>query len=313
MTDSKGTPNSAANAALQHYFDDLIGPSPIKTLDVEPVFSLSSVPQEDSTQAKLAQAERLLAKANSVANLLTSHIDDAPPAILADSLHTSQTHSIPEFAAPPSASILPTFSTNMWMLNEQVASLSAEPSLNQENENSEINTRLDKENAENADIYSKQSNVGQMRSVSISLKDSLPNRFQVLLCEIAHVTIAIPLVELGGIHKLSKISALAKQPNWCLGLLVKGNDKFTCIDALTWLLGPQYAEKAQTRNYQFGVQLGKSPYLLCCDNVSTTIEVCKDDIKWRENTQKRPWLQGMLKERMCALIDGAHMVNDVLA
>jgi purine-binding chemotaxis protein CheW len=29
----------------------------------------------------------------------------------------------------------------------------------------------------------------------------------------------------------------------------------------------------------------------------------KEDVKWRTNDSKRPWLAGVIKEKMCALID----------
>lgn len=179
------------------------------------------------------------------------------------------------------------------------------------------NAQQDKEISEIADITYKQ----EIRSLDVSLQESLPAHFQVLLCEVSGVTIAIPLIELGGIHKIDKLSMVAKKASWFKGVLIKGNDKYNCIDAATWLVPEKYSKAKQANNagehaqqdeYKFAVQLGKSPYALCCNSISHTIELTTGDVKWRANTKTHPWLAGLLKEKMCALIDGAKMVQEVL-
>lgn len=152
----------------------------------------------------------------------------------------------------------------------------------------------------------------QIRSTAISLKDSLPNQFAVLLCNIANITVAIPLVELGGIHKISKLSTIAGQPSWSKGMLIKGDDKFTCIDASAWIQTASHKGSAQNIEYKYALQLGKTPYALCCNSISTTVDISKDEINWRDNSHTRRWLTGLLKQRMCALIDGAQMLQEVL-
>jgi purine-binding chemotaxis protein CheW len=254
-----------SNQALQHYFDELMCEEPAAVLPEKP---LDFEPVDEHTQFKISQADRLLAKASSIANLLTDE---------------------PQCLFQPSAS--PTHA-----LNDQ------------------INQTVNKVNSADADItYTSANNEDLTRDISISLKDSLSSRFQVLLFGIANVTIAIPLVELGGIYEVTKISPIAKQPSWCNGILVKGNDKFICVDASAWLVSSQYVKTQQDKEYKFVLQLGKSPYVLCCNTISTTVDLAKEDIKWREDTKNRPWLSGLLKERMCALIDGARMIEDVLA
>ena len=289
---------SAANKALQHYFDDLTSP---QVAHISLPNNAEFVPQDPQIQYKIGHAERLLAKANCLANLLTDSAHE--------SKNTRSHLSVSELIDPK----LTPQVTNVCTIDEGEIPSSSAAMLNNGINNNEKNTTLDKENRVNADIYNTRSNnSGQTRKLSISLKDSLPNRFQVLLCDIANVTIAIPLIELGGIHQLTQISSIAKQPSWCRGILIKGSDKFTCIDAAAWLVPKRYAATKLRSEYEFAVQLGKSPYVLCCNSVRATLEVCKDDIKWRDNTTNRPWLSGLLKEKMCALIDGAQMLQDVL-
>jgi purine-binding chemotaxis protein CheW len=33
-----------------------------------------------------------------------------------------------------------------------------------------------------------------------------------------------------------------------------------------------------------------------------------DDVKWRTSASKRPWLAGVIKEKMCALIDVDNLI-----
>lgn len=153
--------------------------------------------------------------------------------------------------------------------------------------------------------------IEQLRNLQKSLKDSLSNKFQVLLCEISSMKIAIPLVELGGIHQIPAISQVAKQAKWCAGVLINDSGNYTCIDASAWLK-PYKADNNSVDDYKFGLQLGKTSFLLCCNSIKDTVELCKDDVKWRDNLSTQPWLAGLVKKEMCALIDGAYMVQDVL-
>ncbi|MGB3725114.1 MAG: chemotaxis protein CheW [Glaciecola sp.] len=151
------------------------------------------------------------------------------------------------------------------------------------------------------------------RDTSVSLNAFLESQFQVLLCEVAGVTLALPLVELGGIHKVTKITPIVGKPKWFLGVLVKGEQKYQCIDTAMWIMPERTIDRtSDDTEYKFAVQLGKTPFVLCCDKISTTITLNKDEVKWRDNSQNRPWLAGLLKEKMCALVDGAKMVQDVL-
>jgi purine-binding chemotaxis protein CheW len=150
----------------------------------------------------------------------------------------------------------------------------------------------------------------ELRSLEISLQQSLPERFQVLLCQIGGMTIAVPLLELGGIYPLTNVSKLAGKPNWFLGILIKGEHKYQCIDAFQWLKPEKHTSLANNDNkYQFAIQLAKSPFVVCVDSVSTTLEVQKTDVKWHSEKNRRPWLAGVIKEQMVALVDGAKIAD----
>lgn len=145
--------------------------------------------------------------------------------------------------------------------------------------------------------------VTQLRS-DISLKERLGVRFQALFFDVAGLTLAVPLVELGGIHKISSISHIVGKPAWFKGVMIRGSDKINCVDSARWVMPEQYSEKLQDSiHYRYLVMLDKSPWGLMSEALINTVELTKDDVKWRADTTKRPWLAGMVKEKMCALID----------
>lgn len=147
-------------------------------------------------------------------------------------------------------------------------------------------------------------------SAPISLQDSLDERFQALFFEVAGLTLAVPLIELGGIHEITKVAPIIGKPKWFMGVMLKNEDKFNVVDSARWVMPEKYDEKmAENLNYRFLINLGKTPWGLACEKLVNTVELSKSDVKWRNNSGKRPWLAGMVKERMCALINVEELVE----
>jgi purine-binding chemotaxis protein CheW len=147
-------------------------------------------------------------------------------------------------------------------------------------------------------------------SAPIILQDLLDERFQALFFEVAGLTLAVPLIELGGIHEMTKIAPIIGKPDWFMGVMLKNEDKFNVVDSARWVMPEKYDdEMAENLHYQFIINLGKTPWGLTCERLINTVELNKSDVKWRTNTGKRPWLAGMVKEKMCALINVAELVK----
>ncbi|MFC3120389.1 chemotaxis protein CheW [Agaribacter flavus] len=143
----------------------------------------------------------------------------------------------------------------------------------------------------------------------LSLEKRLPSTFQALFFEVAGIKLAIPLVELGGIHEMKKLTPLPGKADWVLGVLIKGSEKLNCIDTAKWVMPERYTQQlADSLQYSYAVQLGKTPWVLACEALKDTEELSITDIKWRDQTGSRPWLAGMVKEKMCALIDAEKLV-----
>lgn len=287
---------SAAKSAVKNYFEDLM--QPLAT----PIENTPDILENE----KLSEAERLLRKAQDISLLLH---DEAPSSVKEQQQETLAQNASPTYVKTSHSSLnQPVLLDKPYFEDKQNPHLERVLSA-KELAHQALGKNNYQENPQDAEIE----DIQETRDACVDLKEHLDNRFQVLLCEVAGLTLAIPLVELGGIHKLTKISPIVGKPEWFMGVLIKGSEKFQCIDTARWIMPEKYTPQlAEKLDYQFAIQLGKTPYVICCDSISTTIELSKDEVKWRVNDGKRPWLAGLLKEKMCALIDGARMVQVVL-
>ncbi len=142
------------------------------------------------------------------------------------------------------------------------------------------------------------------------LQDSLEFEFQALFFEVAGLTLAVPLTTLGGIHQIDKVGPLFGKPPWFMGVMLHREAKLNVVDTACWVMPEKYDENlAESLNYRYLIMLGDSFWGLASEKLVNTVNLTKDDVKWRESTGKRPWLAGMVKEKMCALID----VNELIS
>ena len=144
----------------------------------------------------------------------------------------------------------------------------------------------------------------------VALQDSLDFRFQALFFEVAGLTLAVPLTTLGGIHQIDKISPLFGKPDWFMGVMLHRESKLSVVDSAKWVMPEKYTEElAESLNYRYLIMLGESEWGLASEKLVNTVNLTKDDVKWRGSTGKRPWLAGMVKEKMCALIDVEELIS----
>ncbi len=61
-------------------------------------------------------------------------------------------------------------------------------------------------------------------------------------------------------------------------------------------------DETYKEQYQYIVMLGESMWGLASTQLMGTELLNTDKVRWRETAGKRPWLAGMVKEKMCALI-----------
>jgi purine-binding chemotaxis protein CheW len=134
--------------------------------------------------------------------------------------------------------------------------------------------------------------------------------FQVLFFEVAGLTLAVPLTELGGIHELEKVNPMLGKSHWFKGVMLHRDEKFNVVDTAKWIMPEKSAEKlAGSTKYQYLIVLDESRWGLACESLVTTVTLQPDEVKWRKVDSKRPWLAGMVKKKMCALVNVKQLVS----
>jgi purine-binding chemotaxis protein CheW len=135
-------------------------------------------------------------------------------------------------------------------------------------------------------------------------KEYRSGEFQTLFFDVAGLTVAVPLTELGGIHKMDKLNNLPGKPDWFMGVMLHRDEKISVVDTALWVMPEKYDEQmANDLDYQYIIMLDNSNWGLACGALVNTVILTQDDVKWRESSGRRPWLAGLIKERMCALLD----------
>lgn len=124
------------------------------------------------------------------------------------------------------------------------------------------------------------------------------NEFPALFFIISGVTFAVPLTELGGIHKLEKVTPLFGKPDWFSGVMTMREEKLNAVDGARWFMPGKEIDDP----YQYLILLGESKWGIECHQLIGTETLHVDQIKWRDKPGKRPWLAGMVKDKMCALL-----------
>jgi len=134
--------------------------------------------------------------------------------------------------------------------------------------------------------------------------------FQALFFNVAGLTIAVPLIELGGIHKIEKTTSLMGKPDWFKGVMLYRDEKINVVDTALWVMPEKYDENMKSSlNYQYVIMLSESEWGLTAENLVDTVVLKQDEVKWLDNTSKRPWLAGLVKDKMCALLDVTALIQ----
>lgn len=126
--------------------------------------------------------------------------------------------------------------------------------------------------------------------------------FQVLYFDVNGVTFAVPLDELGGIHRMTTLNHLIGRPAWYLGLQTNRDSQLDVVDTAKWVMAEKLHDESYKQAYQYIVMLDESAWGLASTQLMGTELLSTEKVRWREQVGKRPWLAGMVKEKMCALI-----------
>lgn len=139
--------------------------------------------------------------------------------------------------------------------------------------------------------------------ITESLIDTLDEQFQVLFFKVAGLTLAVPLVSLGGIVKIERVNHIMGRPNWYHGVQAHRGSQLNVVDTCAWVMPEKYDDKlAQSVNYQYIVLLENSNWGLACESLVNSVKILKSEVNWRTKAGKRPWLAGVVKEQMCGIL-----------
>ena len=128
--------------------------------------------------------------------------------------------------------------------------------------------------------------------------------FQALFFNVGGLTVAVPLIDLGGIHNIDKITALMGKPEWFNGVMLHRDEKINVVDTALWVMPEKCDETMKNSlNYQYVIMLSNSAWGLTAENLVDTVVLTQDEVKWLDTPSKRPWLAGLVKDKMCALLD----------
>lgn len=140
-------------------------------------------------------------------------------------------------------------------------------------------------------------------SITHNLQEVLEDEFQVLFFNVAGLTLAVPLVSLGGIIKIDRINHIIGRPSWFKGVQTHRDSKINVVDTCAWVMPEKYTpELAETVDYQYLVMLENSDWGLTCESLVNAVKIDKSHVNWREKPGKRPWLAGVVKQQMCGIL-----------
>ncbi|TCN85777.1 chemotaxis protein CheW [Shewanella fodinae] len=143
----------------------------------------------------------------------------------------------------------------------------------------------------------------QPPQVITPLEQLLDDEFQVLFFNVAGLTLAVPLISLGGIVQVEHINHIIGRPRWFKGVQSYRESQLNVVDTAAWVMPEKYDEKlAQSINYQYLVVLEESNWGLACESLVNAVKIDKSQVNWRGKAGKRPWLAGVVKEQMCGIL-----------
>ncbi|QQX81786.1 chemotaxis protein CheW [Shewanella sp. KX20019] len=141
-------------------------------------------------------------------------------------------------------------------------------------------------------------------SMTKELIEQLDDEFQVLFFKVAGLTLAVPLVSLGGIVNLERINHLMGRPSWYLGVQQHRQSQLNVVDTCAWVMPEKYDQSlAEKVSYKYIVLLQDSSWGLTCESLVNTVKIHKSQVNWRSQAGKRPWLAGVVKEQMCGILN----------
>ena len=131
-------------------------------------------------------------------------------------------------------------------------------------------------------------------------------RFQCLSFQVAGVMLAAPLEKLHGIVELQEpITELPGYAPWVMGLLPHRGQNVQVVDIAEIIMPDDRRANICSANERtkYLVLIDDGQFGIAVDSISQVLTLERDDVRWRNNKSKRPWLAGTVIDKMCALLE----------
>lgn len=127
------------------------------------------------------------------------------------------------------------------------------------------------------------------------------NEFKLLLVSIGEMRFAVPLVCLNSIARVDandEVINMPAQPGWHRGVMRYRDQQLVLVD-----LAELLSLKAGDTQGGYLLVIGDGQFGLLCDAIEEQITLATDQVNWRQGTDRREWMLGVLPEHMCLLLN----------
>lgn len=130
------------------------------------------------------------------------------------------------------------------------------------------------------------------------------SRFECLIFTVNGLKLAVPLVLLGSIHQIDrKFNALPGQYDWFIGILQTPNSGNIKVLDTGLCVMPERHNPESRDSLAYVITIHGYSWGLACHQVEKSITLEPEQVKWRSQRGKRPWLAGTVLDHMCSLVD----------
>ncbi len=137
--------------------------------------------------------------------------------------------------------------------------------------------------------------------------------FQTLFIDIDGMDIAIPMEAMSGIRKYpDELTQLPNTASWVDGTFKSHGQSIQVVNARKLFLLSNNREvdgDEELKAPEFIVQIGDGRWGLACHSADRAVMLEPEQVRWSGAERRRPWMLGMIKEHLCALLDGDEFIK----
>lgn len=143
---------------------------------------------------------------------------------------------------------------------------------------------------------------------ALHLPEWARSEFQTLFFKVHGIVFATPLLAVRRVNEFTgRPCALPGRPSWLLGLWERQGETIGILHTAELAMGRERlgARDFDAQPYRQILVSRHGRYGFACDEVLDMGKLHPADVVWRnpESIVRRPWLMGMVPQRLCALVD----------